>query len=391
VAVDVTPGTRAASQIDIAREVGTLVVESNVPEAEMELVGPEPDATKREAGLATAWEAELPGGFYALKVEAPAYTVFTTRFALREAGHRVVVSLEPILCAICGTPAGSSVFDCNSCGRASLHDTHRHTSGSCTPCAARRSFESARASGSSEAWQSFLTEFEPEVDRAMVSQARGELKRIAIASRERELIERATLFASLAERGQLAEVISSWEAVAAGRSTDPDVWLALGTARERAGDHSGAADALRRGAALAVDDPFMHHCLGRVVARLDALDEAISSYGVVLRERPDLAPGHFELAGILVRAGRLEDAIASYRAAVQHRGDVPVFQAALGKALYESARFREAEEALTAASRLYRQAGDVDAATAVEKLAADAREHTALGKASKFIKGLFDR
>ncbi len=89
---------------------------------------------------------------------------------------------------------------------------------------------------------------------------------------------------------------------------DADSFLRAGTASQGAGDHAEAERSLRRGLALAPDDPALRSALGRTLFETGRPAEAVTEYGRALAAAPDDARTHHDLARALRAIGDLAGA-----------------------------------------------------------------------------------
>jgi len=94
--------------------------------------------------------------------------------------------------------------------------------------------------------------------------------------------------------------VTRLEEVAARKERDPEVLLALGTARAKAGDLRGAALEFHRAARLAPKDHRPAYNLGNVLLRLKRNDEALAA----LTKADSLAPGNVDVLVALAIAQR---------------------------------------------------------------------------------------
>lgn len=148
---------------------------------------------------------------------------------------------------------------------------------------------------------------------------------------------------ALTLEGEPAGAISEYELAAALRPRDYFLWLALGTAREAAGDAQGAIAALRESVRLAPYYAQPRWQLGNVLLRAGGRqDEAFKELRSAAKSDPQLLPAlvdlawavygndpvsveqiiqpeesnaHLVLARFLVRKGRVAEALAHFRSA----------------------------------------------------------------------------
>ncbi|HVZ65482.1 MAG TPA: tetratricopeptide repeat protein [Lacunisphaera sp.] len=119
-------------------------------------------------------------------------------------------------------------------------------------------------------------------------------------------------------------------------------------------------DAVREGElALQYDQPLgyarrslmIHNKLGFDLAKLGRLPEAVAHYEAALREKPDYAVAHLNLARALVQLDRQPEAIGHFQEAIRLGAGVDA-HAELADALMHEGRFAEAVEHCQAVARL---------------------------------------
>ena len=64
-----------------------------------------------------------------------------------------------------------------------------------------------------------------------------------------------------------------------------------------------------------------HYNLGTVLWRQGRPDEAVVSFQLALREKPDYVDAHLDLGNVYKDQGRLDEAIAAYRSGLHHKPD----------------------------------------------------------------------
>jgi tetratricopeptide (TPR) repeat protein len=391
--VEVLPGKRGAFNATLTPVHGRIELVANVAGVRAEVVGPDPSPEIVSVALGDAMHPRvltLPAGAFTVRASAPGFAPWTAQLVLRgDADRRVEIAMHPVACPLCGHPAGTETFTCPSCRREHVHAFHRYDKGVCIDCAARAAFDRARAEGTFDAWRGFLDAFRSANPR-LTRQAELEIRRMTDDARERELAERTERFAKLASRNSLGEIIATWRRMVIERPGDADSHLALATELELVGDRQGALAGYRAAAERAPGDPFARRELGRLLAVMRMPADAVREYTAAVTIKPDFADAHFELANLLASTGQLDAAIEGFRMAAASRSRNPVYHEGFGRALAQRGRFREASEAFRQAANGYRRDGNLQRAAAAEQWAQNAINQTALHKAGKFFKELFE-
>jgi Flp pilus assembly protein TadD len=104
--------------------------------------------------------------------------------------------------------------------------------------------------------------------------------------------------------------------------------------------------------------------LGRLFARHDRMDDAVTMFQDAIRLGPTVAEFHSDLAAVYVRQGRIDAAVTEFREAVRLRPDVPETHRNLAVALIQIGRQDEAIKELQEVLRLKPDAADVRQALA---------------------------
>lgn len=391
--VDVQPGARAVFRAQMVRAETRLQLASNVAGVTVEIVGPEPAQDSRQITLAEVWRshsATVPAGVYLVRARYPGHAEWMAQVvATPDTEQRVEVVLQPVACPLCGAAAGTETFTCPSCRRENLHSFHKYGKEVCISCAALAEFHRAQATKTVEGWRGYLDAFRS-ADPMLTRQAEGEMRRLMDQARGREISERAERFAQLAKRGALADVIASWQRVTVERPGDAEGHFALAMAVEAMGDRYAALASYRTAIERSPNDPFLRRELGRLLSVLRMPAEAVREYTAAVQLKPDFADAHFELANLLAQMGQLDAALTGLRAATASQPGNALFHEVYGRALAERTRFREASEAFQLAARCYRRDGNAQRAALADQWARNAASQTALAKAGKFIKDLFE-
>ncbi len=366
---------------------------ANVANTRVEIVGPDPAPDVVTVALGEAMKpvvVTLPTGVYTLRASQPGHAPWSAQVALRgDADRRVEIALNPVSCPLCGTAAGTNTFTCPSCHRENVHAFHRYEKGVCIECAARAAFDRARATGTFEAWRGYIEAFRSANPR-LTKQAELEIRRMTDDARERELAERAERFAKLATQNAIGDILASWRRVVVDRPADPESHLGLAMALEAAGDRNGAMAGYRSAAERAPNDPFVRRELGRLLAVQRLQSDAVREYTAAVQIKPDFANAHFELANLLGTMGQPDAAVEGFRMAAASRPQNAIYHEGYGRALAGRGRFREASEAFRQAAHCYRRDGNLQRADAAEQWARNALGQTAMHKAGKFFKDLFE-
>jgi tetratricopeptide (TPR) repeat protein len=108
------------------------------------------------------------------------------------------------------------------------------------------------------------------------------------------------------------------------------------------GDWPAAADAFRKGLAIAHDDVSLRHRLGTALAQLGDAAGAAAEFEEVIRRSPSHARAHFSLGVLLNDAGRHQEAMARFASALQHEPGYVQARVQLAGALARSGRPGEA-------------------------------------------------
>ncbi len=117
--------------------------------------------------------------------------------------------------------------------------------------------------------------------------------------------------------GMSEQLLAGADAFLVERPQCGSVWLIRSWALERRGDINGALKACERAEQYAPDRYLVHTQLGRLLLRLDNLEEAVEHYEVALELEPQSAAGHGGLARVLVRQQHFRSAISHYREALR--------------------------------------------------------------------------
>jgi len=366
---------------------------ANVTGAHVDVVGPDPSTESRAVALGEAWSPivlALPTGVYVVRASVPGYAPWETQLTLRgDADRRVEITLRPVACPLCGQPAGTDTFTCPSCRREHVHAFHRYERGACIDCAAREAFDRARAAATFDGWRAFLDAFRSANPR-LTKQAELEIRRMTDRARERELADRVERFGKLAASGQIGPVVDTWRRMVVERPADADAHFALGNALEAVGDRGGALASYRAAAERAPNDPFVRREIGRLLAVSQMPTDAAREYTAAVTLKPDFADAHFELANLLELTGQPDAAAEGFRLAAASRPTNPMFHERYGRSLAGLGRYREASDAFRQAAAGYRRDGDPARGQASEQWARNALNQTALAKAGKFFKELFE-
>lgn len=391
--IDVKPGQRSVVRAALVRAQARAEVVTNISGSTVEVVGPEPQNDVTVVTTGEPWSSRslaLPAGRYRVHCKSAGCTPFVDEIALRgDAVRRIEIALHPLACPLCAQPAGTDTFTCPGCKRENVHSFHRFEQGVCIDCAARASFDNAKATGTVDAWRVFLEAFRS-ANIHLTRQAEFEMRFLQDQARESELSERAERFAAMAARGQMGDVIASWTRVVNERPGDHDAHLALAMALEAFGDRNGALSGMRAAVERAPNDAFVRRELGRLYAVMRNPSEAVREYSAAVQLKPNFADAHFELASLLAASGQIDSAIEGFRAAAASQPHNGVYHEGLGRALSERGRHREAGEAFRLAANCYRTSGNDERAAVNEQRSDAAFSQTAMYKAGRMIKGLLE-
>lgn len=391
--VEVTPGARSIVRAALVRAQARAEVVTNLTGATVEFAGPDPSIDITSVTTGEPWSSRpvaLPAGLYRVRCTSTGCTPFIDEIALRgDSVRRIEIALQPLACPLCGQPAGGDTFTCPGCKRENVHSFHRFEQDTCIDCAARASFDRARAAGTVEAWRVFLDGFRS-ANVHLTRQAELEMRFVQDQAREAELSERAERFAAMAARGQMNDVVASWTRIVNERPGDHEAHLALAMALEAVGDRHGALAGMRAAVERAPNDAFVRRELGRLHAVLRNPTEAVREYSAAVQLKPNFADAHFELASLLVASGQVDMAIEGFRAAAASQPQNAVYHEGHGRALSERGRHKEAGESFRLAANCYRTTGNAERATMNEQRSQAAFSQTAMHKAGRMIKGLLE-
>ncbi len=118
----------------------------------------------------------------------------------------------------------------------------------------------------------------------------------------------------------------------------------LGEARRRAGDCTGAVEALERALKLRPDYPVARHNLGCALLAKGAAREALREFRGLAKRHPDQANYHAACGDALREMGRARRAIRCYRRALRHDPAFALAHANLGALLLQRGGARKALE-----------------------------------------------
>jgi tetratricopeptide (TPR) repeat protein len=103
-------------------------------------------------------------------------------------------------------------------------------------------------------------------------------------------------------------------------------WYALGDMLVAARDFAQAAEALKRAAALAPDEPTLAQTLGETYGRQGKLKEALAAFRSAVAADPEFADGHNNVGTTLLRLGDAAGAAKELREAVRLRPESAAMQ-----------------------------------------------------------------
>lgn len=182
-------------------------------------------------------------------------------------------------------------------------------------------------------------------------------------------------------RNELSEAGSLLAKALADAPNDPSFLHLLGTVRHLERRDAEAERLYRQSLTRDPAQPLVHRDLGKLLAGLGRVDDAIVEFREVTRLRPGDAEAHFTLATALARRGNHADAGKSYREVLRLTPDHPGARLGLGDVLCKLDRPHEAERLLRQA--LAAGAGEPRlAATLAHKLG------IALQRQKKFVEAL---
>lgn len=110
-------------------------------------------------------------------------------------------------------------------------------------------------------------------------------------------------------------------------------WFTLGNALVASGDLAKAAEALKRAAGLASDEPTVTQTLGETYMRQGKFQEALAAYRLAVAADPEFAEGHNDVGTTLLRLGDRVGAAKELREAVRLRPESPAMQVNLAALL----------------------------------------------------------
>lgn len=139
-------------------------------------------------------------------------------------------------------------------------------------------------------------------------------------------------------------------------------WSALGNLSMAAGDAAQAAEALKRAAALAPDEPAVAQALGEAYGRQGKFTEALAAFRSAVAADPNFAEGHNNLGTTLLRLGDAEGAEKELREAVRLRPESPAMLVNLASFLARRGGMPEARHRFELALRLNPEFADGHAA-----------------------------
>ncbi len=391
--VVVAPGEKTTVSCELVRGEARVTIRGNAPGSVVEIVGPEPAEVSQSVTIPVG-HAPVPltlsAGVYSFRCTHAGHAPWMAEHTLRPGSDLALdVALRPIACPVCGQPAGEDTFVCPSCKRPDVHAYHRYDQSVCIDCAARAAFDRARGAGTLDAWNGFLATFRG-ADPRLTRQAELEIRQQIDHARESELAERAERFGRLAARREIADVVGRWRQKAIEQPRDAEAHFAFAMALEASGDRAGALVAYRKAAELASQDAFIHREYGRALNVSRQVREAVGEYTTAVRLKPDFAVAHFELANILATSGQHDAALEGFRLAAASRPQVALYHEGYGRALAHAGRYRDAAESFRLASAGYRRDGSVQRAVSCDQWAQNAIGQTAVHRAGKFLKELFE-
>jgi Flp pilus assembly protein TadD len=165
------------------------------------------------------------------------------------------------------------------------------------------------------------------------------------------------LFAS----GQYQAALNAWLQELSTRPPDAGLVTAIGRARAKLGDFSGAAANFRQAAQIDPHNAEVQFELGRSLADAGNVQEAESSYRQAIALKPDFVKAHARLGYLLADMGRQDEAQKEY-AVVESKyqtpgptslADDPELFADFGRVLTALQRHNDAVRAYTKAAELY--------------------------------------
>lgn len=125
---------------------------------------------------------------------------------------------------------------------------------------------------------------------------------------------------------------------------NPTLHFYLANTLAQKGELAAAVTSYQAALALNPDDAEIYNQLGNVFAQLNKVDEAIDCYQQVLKRRPDDGYAHNNLASLLKGQGKLSEAELSFRQALKALPDYARGYHNLAVALYEQGHFAQAIE-----------------------------------------------
>jgi predicted O-linked N-acetylglucosamine transferase (SPINDLY family) len=155
-----------------------------------------------------------------------------------------------------------------------------------------------------------------------------------------------------AARGEWREAAADFQRVLALLPKFQPAMLALGIARQSAGEPAAAREILEQARALDARPAEVHFALGNAALQAGALPEAIDAFLATLTRNPHLPEAHNNLGVALDRSGALPEAAASFRLAIHHRPGFVAAHTNLGDVLLRTGQPAAAALAFQAASAL---------------------------------------
>ncbi|MGC4084375.1 MAG: tetratricopeptide repeat protein [Vicinamibacterales bacterium] len=129
----------------------------------------------------------------------------------------------------------------------------------------------------------------------------------------------------------------------------PQTFESLGIRKLDEEDWEGAAEAFRKGLALAPDSPALHHRLATALSMMKDDRGAVAEFEAAVTLSPDYFPAQYSLGLLAQSAGRHAQAIARFEAALKARPTYTDARLRLASSLRRSGRLREAVDQYTQA------------------------------------------
>lgn len=157
---------------------------------------------------------------------------------------------------------------------------------------------------------------------------------------------------SYARTGVWKDDLTLWRDVVQKSPQKPRAHQNLGIALFKAKRYSEAIESFNVALRLKPEFADVYFNLGLIYTDLKQLPEAIAAFERTIRIQPDYVIAHNNLGNAYLKVGRVEDALRSYRLAMQYNPKSSLAYYNLGLVYFDQARLPEAVEAFEGALRL---------------------------------------